>query len=61
MVNLKRLWIRLDILKRRDPVEYRRTPFIEENRVRWETFHHHLTLKKSKLRLLTADGKVCNS
>jgi hypothetical protein len=58
MVNLKRLWIRLEILKRRDPVEYRRTPFIVENRVRWEKFIN-LKLKKSKLRLLTADGKVC--
>jgi hypothetical protein len=58
MVNLKRLWIRLEILKRRDPDEYGRTPFVEENRVRWEKFIN-LKLKKSRLRLLKADGKVC--
>ena len=67
MVNLKKVWIRevyynrqkrLEILKRRDPEEYSRTPFVEQNRVRWETFIN-LNLKKSRLRLLKADVKVC--
>ena len=66
MVNLKKVWInqvyyntqdRLEILKRRDPDEYRKTPFVEENKVRWKTFIHQY-LKKSKLRLLTADVLV---
>lgn len=50
--------IRRQILKRRDPEEYSRTPFVEQNRVRWETFIN-LNLKKSRLRLITADVKVC--
>jgi hypothetical protein len=67
MVNLKKVWInqvyystqsRLEILKRRDPAEYRRTPFVEENRKRWEIFLK-CNLQKSRLRLLTADVKVC--
>ena len=36
---------RLKILKRRDPEEYSRTPFVEQNRIRWETFIN-LNLKK---------------
>ena len=66
MVNLKKIWIdqvynctqlRLEILKRRDPEEYSRTPFVEQNRIRWETFIDRF-LEKSKLRLLTADVLV---
>lgn len=66
MVNLKKVWInqvyystqsRLEILKRRDPAEYRRTPFIQENRNRWEIFLKR-NLQKSRLRLLTADVLV---
>ena len=53
LYNIQR---RREILKRRDVGEYSRTLFIEQNRIRWETFIH-LNLKKSKLRLLTADVK----
>ena len=69
MVNLKKVWInqvyystqrRLEILKRRDPAEYRRTPFVEENRKQWEIFIER-NLQKSRLSLLTADVKVCNN
>ena len=49
---------RLEILKRRDPEEYSRTLFVEQNKVRWETFIK-LNFKKSRLRLLKADVKVC--
>jgi hypothetical protein len=58
MVKIKRMNERLEILKRRDPEEYSRTPFVEQNRVRWEKFIN-LKLKKSRLRLLKVDGKVC--
>ena len=58
MVNLKRMLVRLGILKRRDPEEYSKTEFIEQNRVHWERFID-INLKKSKLRLLSADVKLC--
>ena len=58
MVNLKRMLVRLGILKRRDPEEYSKTDFIEQNRVHWEKFIN-LKLKKSRLRLLEADVKLC--
>ena len=46
MVNLKRMLVRLGILKRRDPEEYSKTEFIEQNRVHWERFID-VNLKKS--------------
>ena len=49
---------RLEILKRRDVDEYSRTPFVEKNRVYWETFIND-NLDKRKLKLITVDVKVC--
>ena len=57
-MNIKRMNQRLGILKRRDPEEYSRTPFVEQNRVHWEKFII-LNLKKRKLRLITLDVKLC--
>jgi len=49
---------RLEILKRRNVEEYNRTPFIEKNRVYWETFINDNLIKR-KVKLITVDVKVC--